>query len=370
MGSSTAVGPDGLNMLHLKHLGPLGLKYITALFNASLRSADIPAIWKQANVIFIPKGGKPISEGVSYRPISLLPPAAKVLEKLLLPYLQEHLNLADHQHGFRSSRSTVSALLPLVHNVALGFNQRKPPSRTVALAVDFSKAFDTVDHAQLIQGISESSLPHNCVRWLAGYLRGRMSSCRFGDSASSFVHIRSGVPQGSVISPSLFNFFVSDYPNTAHLVTSYADDFTAAECSPNVELAASRLSAHAGDISHWAAQKHLTIAEDKTHPTLFTSDTHQSRMDPGVLLNNSQLQLERNPKILGVHFDPHLRFSYHVQKQCTKASSRLRILEALAGTNWGQQKETLIMTYRALIKSVFQYAAPVWYPNASKHRHQ
>ena len=192
-----------------------------------------------------------------------------------------------------------------------------------------------------------------------------MSSCRFVNACSPFLHIKSGVPQGSVISPALFNFFISDYPATANLITSYADDFTAATSSPNVEQAALSLSAHANDVVQWAANKKLTIAYDKTHPTLFTSDTHQSRMDPGVSVNNRPLELERNPKILGVHFDPHLRFSHHAQQQSIKASSRLRIMKALAGTNWGQQKETLILTYRALIKSVIQYAAPVWFPNAS-----
>ena len=133
-GSSTAVGPDNLNILHFKNLGPIGVNYLTSLLNISLSSSDIPAIWKMAYVIFIPKTGKPIHEGTSYRPISLLSPAAKIAEKLLLPYLQEHLPSAEQQHGFRSSRSTTSALLPLVHQVATGINQRNPPNRTVALA--------------------------------------------------------------------------------------------------------------------------------------------------------------------------------------------------------------------------------------------
>ena len=87
-------------MLHLKQLGPPGIQYLTKLFNLSIQSADIPSIWKQAKIIHIPKVGKPRPLGTSYWSISLLCFAIKVLERLLLPYLNLHLNLSDTQHGF------------------------------------------------------------------------------------------------------------------------------------------------------------------------------------------------------------------------------------------------------------------------------
>ena len=102
-GNSTAHGPDHLNILHLKHLGPTGISYLCSLFNLSLASADIPSIWKQAIIIALLKAGKPASLGTSYRPISLLSPTAKVLERLLLPILNEHFHTVPTQHGFRTS---------------------------------------------------------------------------------------------------------------------------------------------------------------------------------------------------------------------------------------------------------------------------
>ena len=364
-GTSTATGPDGLNILHFRNLGPSAVDYLTHIFNLSLKHCRIPSIWKMATIICLPKPGKPIDQGTSYRPISLLCPASKVLERLLLPSLQANLPVTEHQHGFRQHRSTTTALLPITQQVVNGFNQRKPPLRTVALAIDFSKAFDTVDHNQLIRMISGTPLNHNIVRWLSCYLRGRMSSCSFGSKTSSFLHVRCGVPQGSVISPTLFNCFVSDYPETASLITSYADDFTAAESSSNIQQASERLNAHAEDVLSWANNKKLAISMDKSHPTILTSDTHQCRMDPRVTLGNNNLIPERNPKILGVYFDPLFKFSHHVTQIHERASSRIRILKVLAGTNWGQQKETLLVTYRALIRSLFTYAAPIWCPNVS-----
>ena len=115
------------------------------------------------------KPGKCPTEGVSYRPVSLLCPASKLLERLLLPYLNQHLVQDDSQHGFRSGRSPTSALLPLVDSIVEGFNKHKPAKRTVAVSIDLAKAFDTVEHDLLIKKLSTTSLPHNIIRWISSF---------------------------------------------------------------------------------------------------------------------------------------------------------------------------------------------------------
>ena len=125
--NSKAFGPDKLSIFHLKHLGPRAIEYITALFNLSATTCRIPAIWKSSLIIHIPKPDKETSQGTSYRPISLICPAAKVLESLFLPSINKYLIPAQDQHGFRREYSTTSALLQLTTDVAVGFNQRKPP---------------------------------------------------------------------------------------------------------------------------------------------------------------------------------------------------------------------------------------------------
>ena len=111
-GNSRAVGPDGLTIHHLKHLGPLGISFLTHLYNLSYNTVNIPSIWKQSIVVPILKPGKPAGLGSGYRPISLLCPAVKIFERLLLPELN-NLPLSPTQHGFRSNHSTTTALLPL-----------------------------------------------------------------------------------------------------------------------------------------------------------------------------------------------------------------------------------------------------------------
>ena len=157
--NSKALGSDKLSNFHLKHLGPRAIEYITVLFNLSATTCRIPAIWKSSLIIPIPKLGKDTSQGTSYRPISLICPAAKVLESLFLQSINKYLIPAQDQHGFRREHSTTWALLQLTTDVAVGFNQRKPPDRTVCVAVDLSAAFDTVCHNNQLSKINRSQLP-------------------------------------------------------------------------------------------------------------------------------------------------------------------------------------------------------------------
>ena len=363
--NSTATGPDNMTILHLKHLGPSGTNFLCKIFNASVSSANIPAIWKLATIVPLPKPGKNPEDSKSHRPISLLCPASKILERLILPHLAA-LPCNPTQHGFKPLHSTTTALLPLTTAIAQGFNQPKPPSRTAAIAIDYSKAFDSIHHPTLLTKLSNSQLHPNIIRWLTCYLRGRAAACRYLSATSRQRIIHSGVPQGAVLSPTLFNFFTADCPTPAMINTSYADDVTIADSLPDKTLDASQLSANLREsfdpIVNWAQQNRLSIAPSKSSVTLFTPWTKQFNSHPRVTCHNSELPLEKTPKILGVTLDPSFTFTPHTKTIATRCSHRLNILKALAGTSWGHQKETLGVTFNALIKPVITYACPIWYP--------
>ena len=109
-GNSTAPSPDGLTKLHLKNLGPLGIRYACKIFSPSYAQARVPDIWMRAIITPLLKPRKPKGQGSSYKPISLLCPASKVLERLMLQFITPHIHLSDTQHGFRAGRSTTTAL--------------------------------------------------------------------------------------------------------------------------------------------------------------------------------------------------------------------------------------------------------------------
>ena len=157
--NSKAFGTDKLNIFHLKHLGPRAIEYITALFNLSVTTCQIPAIWKSSLIIPIQKPCMDTSVGTSYWPISFLCPAAKILECLILHTINKYLQPAPDQPSFRPDLPTTSALLRMTTDIAIGFNQRKPPDRTICVAVDLSAAFATVCHNNLQSKINRSQLP-------------------------------------------------------------------------------------------------------------------------------------------------------------------------------------------------------------------
>ena len=217
--NSRAYGPDSLSIFHLKNLGPLAIEHLTALYNDSpkvlLPSVDLEDL--------ISHPDSQARQGLTTRHLlqthlALLCPAAKVLEALILPTINEFLSPAKDQHGFRPRHSTTSALLQLTTDIETGFNQQKPPHRTVCAAIDLTAAFDTVSHDILLSKIAGSSLPPAITRWLSCYMRGRQAATSFRGTKSSTRIVRTGVPQGSKLSPSLFNYYIADMPRPTVVV--------------------------------------------------------------------------------------------------------------------------------------------------------
>ena len=123
------------------------------------------------------------------------------------------------------------------------------------------------------------------------------------------------------------------------------------------------LNSYLEEITAYLKDNALLISTPKSPITLFTPDRHQAKTHPSMLIEDSRLPLVQCPNILGVHMDTSLSFNNHSSHVAEKVSGRNNILEALAGTSWGQQKETLLMTYKAVGISIINYAAPVWSTN-------
>ena len=275
-------------------------------------------------IIPIWKPDKDTSVGTSYRHISLLCPAAKVLESLLLPTINKYIQPAPDQHGFRPDHLTTSALLQMTTYMAMGFNQRKPPDRTICVAVDLSVAFDTVCHKNLLSKINRSQLPPATARWLSCYLRGRQAKTCFRGVKSTSRKVNTGVPQGSKLSPSLFSFYIADMLRQTEPVkrVCYADDL---EDSINNYLE---------EITAYLKDNSLLIYAPKSTVTLFSPDPHQAKTHPRILIEDSQLPVVQCPSILGGYLDTSLSVNRYSGYVVERVSIRSNILNTLACTRF------------------------------------
>ena len=138
----------------------------------------------------------------------------------------------------------------------------------------------------------------------------------------------------------------------------YADDITVWAMGPKIPQVESMINNYLRDVSIYLKDNSLLISAPKSTVTLFTPDKHQFQMHPDITLEDTQLPLERSPKILGVILDPSISFHKHCNYVSDRIDKRNNMLKALAGSSWGQDKETLLMTYNTLGKSIANYATP------------
>ena len=154
------------------------------------------------------------------------------------------------------------------------------------------------------------------------------------------------------------------------MMASYADDVTIAVSHPLISRDASSiselLSGTFASIADWGRANKMGIAPDKSSVTLFTHCTSQVNVKPRLTIDGFPVPTNKNPKILRVTFDPLFTFTLHRSDIAARVSSRLQVLKAIVSTSWGQDKETILLTFKAIIRPILKYAAPTWFPALCK----
>ncbi|PWU87631.1 putative Endonuclease-reverse transcriptase/Reverse transcriptase (RNA-dependent DNA polymerase) [Trypanosoma cruzi] len=241
-----APGPDEVYSEALRHISSKGLRFLLRCINHSWTTGTIPVEWRRATIVPLLKPGKSPELLESYRPISLTSIVSKVAEKMVLKRLLWVWTPHPHQYAYRSMRTTTMQLAHLIHEVehnrnhyfqvslpkksGIGNQLHYRPHRTLLVLVDFSKAFDSIDHRVLSRLLA--NIPGvNCRRWLRNFLCGRYAKTRVGHRHGDRRPMLRGVPQGSVLGPYLFSLYVHPLLNLLNSfagVTAdmYADDLS------------------------------------------------------------------------------------------------------------------------------------------------
>ena len=366
-----APGPDGISNKIIKILPDRFLFYIKILFDASINLSHIPTAWKNANVVMIPKPQKNKQDINSYRPISLLNTISKLLEKVISSRLNNWLHsnniLADQQCGFRRNRSTKEHHLRLIQTCQQAFNRNQ---HVGVLFFDIEKAFDRVWINGLIFKLNRLKLPSYLGSWIVNYLSERSFQVKINNVLSSPKQIRAGVPQGSILGPTLFNIFFNDVcehlKNVSFITDAlYADDlaaWTASEHELTIEKTLQRVS---NTIQDWSLTWRTKISTNKTIFTVFSRKASKKVIQ--LKFKNHTIREDPNPTFLGITFDKQLLFNKHTDTLVVRAERRLNMLASMKGKNWGMSPSLLIITYKVLIRSLFDYSSTALFNTTEKN---
>ncbi|XP_045463813.1 uncharacterized protein LOC123673371 [Harmonia axyridis] len=216
----------GMNVVLMKRIYPRIAKVMCDMFNQCLEQGIFPEVLKFARVIPVYKNGKE-DECTNYRPISILPTISKILEEILKRRLLEFLDrsrvLDQNQHGFRSGKSTMTALVALMENIVEAVDEGR---LVEVLTCDLSKAFDSVERDILLQKMEIYGVRGKALAIFESYLKNRTQVVSWNNEISKVNILKYGVPQGSILGPLLFLIYVNDLPNnvSCSLTSMYADD--------------------------------------------------------------------------------------------------------------------------------------------------
>ena len=357
--SSKASGPDCIPVVVLKNCEPK-LSYILAkLFNKCLKESCFPDWWKVSSVVPVFKNVGERSTAKNYRPVSLLSVVSKVFEKLVNNRIVDHLEkcglFSDFQYGSRSSRSTADLLTVVSDRIARAFNRS---GATRAVALDISNTFDRVWHAGLLHKLKSYGISGQIFGLISSSLSNRRLRVVLDGKSSQEYPVNAGVPQRSILGPTLFLLYINDLPDDVICnIAIYADDTTlyskckqASDLWQQLELA-SGLESSLRDTVAWGRKWLVDFNAGKTQLVSFEQSKNTGATD--VKMDGSVLEDKTSFKMLGLTFSSKSYIVSIAKTASKKIGALIRSMKLLS-------PEVALYLYKSTIWPCMEYCCHVW----------
>ena len=360
---NTAVGPDEIHYEFLKQLPSCSLDFLLQAFNEVWVSGKFPTSWKQATIIPIPKPGKDNTDPSNYRPIALTSCLCKTLERMintrLIWFLESNGLITNFQCGFRSKRSTVDHLVRLETFVREAFIKKE---HLTAVFFDLEKAYDTTWKYGIMRDLSDFGLKGRLPHFIDNFLSNRNFKVRVGTTLSDLQGQEEGVPQGSILSVTLFSIKINNIVkalNPGVDCSLYVDDFLICYRSKHMHTIERQLQQCLNKIQKWALENGFKFSKTKTQCMHFCQ-LRGLHNDPVLKLDGVEIPVVEQYKFLGVIFDRKLSFIPHINYLKAKCHKALQLLRVVAHTDWGADKSTLLKLYKSLVRSKLDYGCFIY----------
>lgn len=361
---STATGSDGINIKMLRVCCPFLTPYIVHIINSCILQNIFPGDWKRAAITPIPKKQN-IVELKDLRPISILPTLSKVfehiLERQIKTYVEECCLLPDIQSGFRAGYSCTSALLGVTSDILEATDRGEI---TVLVLLDYSKAFDTVNHKLLLEILKKNGFSQNATSLLESYLCDRFQFVRIGEQCSRPLPVSDGVPQGSILSPILFSLYTSSFCDVikhmkCHL---YADDTQLYYSFKPRDWreAVAKINEDLANIYAIAIEHALHINPTKCQFLIFGKNKICDNLKNSINLyiNNIKIPFTHQARNLGLLLDNTFRYRDQISKYINLAFLNLRKLYPHRANLTVKTKKILCETF---VLSHFRYCSEIYH---------